>query len=156
MSESRSEKAARYISSLDRHIEKATEHKKYSVDRFDILVISISTTSLVFSIGFVKDFVKENTHIEYGLLKTAWLFFTATIIVNLISQITGYYANDYDISVTKNILKEKRGFKMIGNQKKLIERCDFFSTSTQILNLISLMCILTGIITLIIFFSNNL
>ena len=154
--ESRNENASRFITNLEKHIEKASEHKKYSVDRFDILVISISTTSLVFSIGFVKDFVKDNVDINYGLLKIAWLFFTLTIIINLISQINGYYANDYDISVTKNILKEKRGFKMVGKQKKLMSMCNFFNGTTQILNFVSLICILTGIITLIIFFSNNL
>jgi hypothetical protein len=156
MTESEEDRAKRFIDKLEKHIEKASEHKKYSVDRFDILLITISTTALVFSIGFVKDFVKSNTNVDYRLLKTSWLFFTLTIIINLLSQVTGYYANDTDISVTRNIIQHKRGKDLAQNQPKLLKYCNILNITTQILNGLSLLFLLVAIITQISFFSKNL
>jgi hypothetical protein len=155
-SESRQNRADRYINQLERHIEKAEDHKKYSSDRFDILSISISTTALIFSIGFVKDIVKNYGEIDKSDLKIAWLLLSITICLNFISQLVSYYAHDIDIRISENIIRRKRGYKVQGNQNKYEKICNFLSILTEILNWSGLLGIILGISKLVVFFSNNL
>ncbi|QEE50072.1 hypothetical protein FUA48_10925 [Flavobacterium alkalisoli] len=155
------EKRLRYIVNLEKHCERAQDHKKYSTDRFDILVISISTTALIFSIGFVKDFVKGINNVNYFTLKLSWLLFVMTIFFNLISQVSSYYANNYDYLVTKLILKEKRNRKELTcdeqyKQKKYDKRCRRCSKLTDVLNLVCLLFLTIGLVVLIFFFSMNI
>jgi len=155
-SETRHDKVNRYISQLERHIEKAEDHKKYSSDRFDILCISISTTALIFSIGFVKDIIKDFEHINVSVLKTAWLLLSLTIMFNFISQFVSFYANDYEIQISKSLLKKKRGSVDKTDVEKLEKRCRNLSVLTIGLNWASLVTIIIGIAMLVFFFSNNL
>lgn len=155
------EKRLRHIANLEKHIERVQEDKKYSVDRFDILVISISTTALIFSIGFVKDFVKGVNDVNYVTLKLSWLLFVLTIFFNLISQVSSYYAHNYDYLVTRLILKEKRNKKELTceeqvRQSRYDNRCRRCSKLTDVLNFICLVFLSTALIILIIFFSNNI
>src|SRR5690606_19632229 len=108
----------RYLGNLEKHIERAQEAEKYSADRFDILLISLSSTALALSIGFVNNVVPDLKATDTSLLKTSWLLFVLTLISNLTSQVSGYYAHVYDIKTTRNIIREERGKNHKGNQKK--------------------------------------
>jgi len=143
----------RYISKLEKHIEIAKESSKYSLDRFDILIISLSTSALVLSIGFVKDVVPHLDKINTSLLKTAWLLFVVSLISNLISQVTGFYANSFDIRVTNNLVRKERGRSFKGKQNLFIRYCNILSNITTSLNGVSLFSLIGGIISLLIFFS---
>lgn len=154
--ESRKEKNERYMNSLERHISLTKESVRYSSDRFDILLISLSTSALVLSIGFIEKIIPNLLAINTSLLKTSWLFFVIALISNLISQVSGYYANLYDIKVTKNMLRIERGNKTQGNQDSLEKKCKILNRLTLSLNGSSLLFIVFGIITLILFISNNI
>ncbi len=79
--ETRKDKHDRYLGNLERHVSIAKESSKYSSDRFDILLISLSTSALILSIGFV-DKVKPNLKcIDTSLLKLSWLLFVITQIL---------------------------------------------------------------------------
>ena len=147
-----SEDKTRYINKLEKHIEQAKDSAKYSLDRFDILIISLSTCSLIFSIGFVKDIIPNLNDINTTLLKLAWLFFLISLIANLISQVSGYYANKYDIKITQNIIREKRNKKMKGNQNLYKQICKYLNYATIWLNGLSLILLISGLIALIVFF----
>lgn len=143
----------RYLSNLEKHIERAKEAQKYSADRFDILLISLSSTALALSIGFVNNVVPDLKATDTSLLKTSWLLFVVTLISNLTSQVSGYYAHVYDIKTTRNLIRAERGKNQKGNQKKFETYCSNLNNTTNVLNAISLLCLFGGIITIVSFFS---
>jgi ATP/ADP translocase len=145
-----------YIERLEKHIENAQSSTKYSSDRFDILIVTISTTALIVTIGSVKNFIGEDETINLGLLKASWLLFVITIIANLLSQLTSYYAHKYDIKVTRNIIRKEKGKPLKGNQNWNFKICAYLSNSTQILNLISIATLIAAIITIVKFYSKNI
>ncbi|MBT2561579.1 hypothetical protein J7E50_12110 [Pedobacter sp. ISL-68] len=142
----------RRIEMLEKHIEKAEKGAEYSIVRFDLLVISLSTGALLLSINYAKD-LTGYSHVGY--LKFSWLMLGICIIGNLTSQVTGYYTNLKDISVTKNMVRQKRGKAFKGNQERLKRMCKLYSKTTLILNLVSLMTFAIGLIALGIYFKTN-
>jgi hypothetical protein len=154
--ESRKYKHKRYLEKLEKHKEDSSLSAKYSSDRFDILVISLSTTSLIFSIGFIKDFNIVKDCINLILIKTAWIMFSTSIISNLISQITGYFTSIYDIKIDTNSIRNERGKKSKGNNDSFIRISNRLNKATLYLNAFSFLNLIIGIIFLITFFSNNI
>lgn len=154
--ESRKDKHERYLDKLEKHISLAKESSKYSSDRFDILLISLSTSALILSIGFVDKVIPNLHYISTSYLKTSWLLFVVALISNLTSQVTGYYSNIFDIRVTRNLIREERGKLLKGNQEKLEAFCKNLNRLTLILNGVSLLSLVSGIIILVVFFSNNI
>jgi hypothetical protein len=143
----------KYIEQLEAYVISIQKAIDYSVERFDILIISLSTSGLILSIGFVKDIIKDFEKVDPCLLKTTWLLFALALIMNLLSQVTGYYANQYDLKVTKDIIRTKKKKKSKINVKRneLIHK--IFNSGTLALNGGSLASLISGIITLIIFIS---
>lgn len=141
---------------LEKHVLSAKDSSKYSIDRFDILLISLSTSALILSIGFVEKVLPNIDKIDSSLLKLSWLLFVIVLISNLTSQVTAYYGNQYDIKVTKNLIREERGKPLKGNQIKLESQCKNLNRLTLIFNGISLFSLISGIIALVGFFSNNI
>lgn len=154
--ESRKEKYERYLGNLEKHITSAKESSRYSTDRFDVLLISLSTSALILSIGFVEKIIPNLNSINTSSLKSSWLLFVIALISNLISQVTGYYANHYDIKFSKNLIRLERGFKLAGDQNKFEIYCKNLNNITLTLNGISLFSLITGIIILVLFFSINI
>lgn len=154
--ESRKEIHDRYLSKLEKHIELANESLKYSSDRFDILIISLSSSALVLTIGFVKDIIPNLDEINASLLKISWLMFLIALVTNLVSQVSGYYANKYDIKVTKNLIRKERGKLVKGDQDKLDIICSRLNKMTTILNGSSLVLLISGIVTSVVFFYYNI
>lgn len=145
----------KYINKLENYSEKIQKSIDYSVERFDILIISLSTSGLIVSIGFVKDIFKDFESIDTQLLKASWLLFTLALIMNLISQITGYYAHKYDLDITNDIIRIKNGKKSKINKERSNCIMLVLNNSTQILNGLSLLSLISAIIILVIFISNN-
>lgn len=145
-----------FIDKLESHIEKANSNLKYSIDRFDILIISISSGGLVFSMGFVKDLLSAKSNIDFFLLKISWILFAFSIVFNLLSQVTGYYANKYDIKVTKNIIRKEKGKHIIGDQVRLEFIENSMNNLTMTLNATSLFFLISGISIMVVFMSINL
>ena len=154
--ESRKDKHERYIDKLEKHVSFAKESSRYSSDRFDILLISLSTSGLILSIGFVDEIIPNLKCIDSTLLKTSWLLFVIALVSNLTSQVSGYYANQYDIKVTRNLIREERGSNLIGSQKQFENYCSTLNGLTLLLNGVSLITLISGIITLVLFISNNI
>ena len=150
------EKEDRYVAKLDKHIDDAKEAVKYSSDRFDVLIISLSTSALILSIGFAKNVIPDLKNINTSLLKTALIILVSSLIANLVSQVTGYFSNKLDIKVTRNLIRKRRGLTPKGKQKKLHFWCSFLDYLTLTLNGSSLFLLIIGIVTLVIFFSNNI
>jgi len=146
----------RYIKNLELHKENTRSNLKYSLDRFDILIITLSSGGLIFSMGFVRDIITPDIEINFLLLKIAWIFFGASIISNLISQVTGYFANKLEIRITRNLIRQERN-KPINENHKMVEKNKKSANNlTYLLNATSLALLIGAIILLIIFMSINL
>ena len=142
----------RAINNLEKHAEKAEKAAEYSIVRFDLLVISLSTGALLLSINYSRGLAD---HIHIGYLKFSWLAFVVCIISNLLSQVTGYFGNIKDVSATKNIIRGKREKPYKGNQESLEAWCTRFKNATLWLNLASLITFMVGVTSLIVYFSSN-
>lgn len=154
--ESRKDIHERYLDKLEKHVLSAKESSKYSTDRFDILLISLSTSALILSIGFVEKVLPNIDKIDTSLLKLSWLLLVIVLVSNLTSQVTGYYGNQYDIKVTNNLIREERDRPLKGNSKRLESLCKNLNRLTIFFNGVSLFSLIFGIIILVHFFSNNI
>ena len=146
----------RYLNNLEIHKENTASNIKYSVDRFDVLIISLSSGGLIFSMGFVKDIISPKVSVDYLLLKIAWIFFGSSIVSNLISQVTGYFANRYEYLITINEIRHERHKMPRGDQNKNKKIRNWTNSSTNVLNGTSLILFIVAVILLIIFMSLNL
>jgi hypothetical protein len=143
----------KYIERLQSYVETTQKAVDYSIERFDILIISLSTSGLILSIGFVKDIIKDFSTVNPVLLKITWLLFATSLIMNLVSQVTGYYANKLDLKVTKDLIRTEKGKESKINVERTECFHKTFNSFTMILNAVSLIGLITGIVTLIIFIS---
>ncbi|MDD3356735.1 MAG: hypothetical protein PHP72_07470 [Dysgonamonadaceae bacterium] len=142
-----------YIEQLQNYIETTQKAVHYSIERFDILIISLSTSGLIISIGFFKDIIKDYSKLNPLFLKITWWLFAFALIMNLVSQVTGYFANTYDLKVTKDLIRTEKGKKSFINVNRTECLHKTFNLFTILLNVGSLIGLITGIITLIIFIS---
>lgn len=53
------DKENRYIEKLEAHIKSCKEASDYSIGRFDILIITLASGALGFSMSFIKDIVEK-------------------------------------------------------------------------------------------------
>ncbi len=145
-----------YIEKLEAHIKKCEDNSKYALDRLDILIITLSTGALGFSITFIKDIIKVKCIECLCLLQFSWSLFALSIISNLVSQMTSYQASRLDIKVTKNIIRSKKGAESRVDEQKLDDRKNNLNTWTKVLNMSSLCLLILGIVLVICFFCTNL
>lgn len=138
-----------YISSLKEYVSQAEERVKYSLERFDILIISLSSGGLILALNLFKNF--QNSCIDKSFLKLSWLFFSLALIINLSSQVTGYLANKYDIKGTKNEMYKLEEKELLGNQKWIDRYQHFSDFLTKWFNILSFLTLTIGIVLLILF-----
>lgn len=142
-----------YIERLKNYAETTKKSIDYSLERFDILIITLSSSGLLLSIGFVKDIIKDFSKVNPILLKTTWLLFALALITNLVSQVTGYYANKIDLKITEDIICTEKGKDSKIKMKQMELMQSIFDSCTMILNGGSLISLISGIVTLILFIS---
>ena len=145
----------RYIDNLEKHKIQSKEKQTYSIRRFDVLIITLSSGALVFSMGFINDLITNISSSNTTLIKLSWLSYGISIVINLLSQVTGYIANKYEIRITQNIIREKRGKKLKGNQKFFEKIKKTSNTLTIAFNITSLVTFITGIALMIIYIFKN-
>ena len=139
-----------YIEKLEKHIESTKSNIKYSIDRFDILIIAICSGGLVFSLNFVKNILVSKVGCDFILVKISWISFGLSIIINLFSQVTSYIANDLELKITRSIIKQEKK-KIEINLDKQEKNKNIMNNLTLIFNIISLMLLVLGVLLLIIF-----
>ncbi len=142
----------KYLKELKAYTIKAETREKYSIERFDILIISLSSGGIALCMSFFENF-KEIDKLQ---VYNACIYFAVALVINLISQLTGYYANKYDIKYIKEEIREleKKDFK--SNYKIYDCYQNIFDKLTKLFNMISLLCFIIGIIFLIIFINQKL
>ncbi|MEM6515496.1 MAG: hypothetical protein AAF688_04880, partial [Bacteroidota bacterium] len=63
-----------HLSDLKEYVSKAESRVKYALERFDILIISLSSGGLVLALNLFKNF--QDSCIDKHFLKLSWLFFS--------------------------------------------------------------------------------
>ena len=150
------EKTAKQIERLEKHAENTAQSIKYSVERFDILIISLSSAGIALCASFAKDTLEICPCINTMLLKISSALFGIAIILNLFSQVTSYVACKNEIQAVKNIIREKKNKPMIGNQDAFEKNKGSFNTSTLILNFACLISLICAMIFISVFMFNKL
>ena len=144
-------KDKRYIKKLEEYKISASERVKYSLERFDILIISLSSGGLALSASLYENF-KDGDKV---FINIAWIFFSAALIINLLSQITGYHANKLDINCTNILIDEVKGEAEQDSHKKLDFRKEIFNKLTALFNGLSFLSLTTAIVLIVLFINLN-
>ena len=139
-----------HVQKLNVYIDKAKTREKYALERFDILIISLSSGGIALSVTFFEKFECINKSNVF----VACIFFSIALIINLFSQVTGYYANNYDIKYTLEEIRELEEKEFFKNYKVYDRFKNVFNYLTTIFNLISLISFIVGMIFLILFINN--
>lgn len=142
----------KYILELKEYKKSAELRLKYSIERFDILIISLSSGGLVLGINLYSNFKSA----EKDLINYAWVSFSIALILNLTSQISGYFANKYDIKCTNNLIDETERDQKNINVEINETMKTIFNYITYVLNFTSFVCLITGIIQLSMFINNKI
>ena len=139
-----------HIAKLNEYIKTAETRAKYSIERYDILIISLSSGGIALVAGFFDKFKGiDKCIVYYGSL-----FFSIAIIINLISQVTGYFANRNDIKYCNEEIRELEDKNYNINYQKYDYFKKIFDFFTTLFNVISLLSFIAGAIFILIFIKN--
>lgn len=148
--------------SEDYKIEKLKNSKKmacdgwnYSLQRMDLLIISISSAGVYIVLETIKfSFDKSHALNNPATLKISGIFFVLSIIINFLSQLTGQSANTHHINwVDEQLLSDKPPTQI---QLQKIDNCNStaskWHTFTSRLNVASMVLLFIGLILIMVYF----
>ncbi len=110
------------------------ETRKYAGEQYDKLIVYLSSGALVLTVGFIGNVVDLSKINDLFLLYSSWICFSTSLIIILISHRTSLLSIDLQIKGKEKI-------------------SDLWSTMTDILNWLSMIALVIGIISFIIFVS---
>ncbi|WP_067151068.1 hypothetical protein [Pseudotamlana agarivorans] len=136
------------------HLTSTKEKSDYSLKRMDLLIITISGGGLYVLFETLREFKTGNILIENtNLLFCTGLFLLLTILLNFGSQLSGYYANNYEekyIIIELKLLegenlnkKDKTELKNEQNGYDKSQNC--YNNITHILNNASILTMMIGL-----------
>lgn len=152
--ESRQEKFDRLIDSRTKDKEKIERTMHYASDRFDILVIALSSSFFLASVGYLKT-SNGQEHNCLPLLFVSWALFVTCTISNLFSQVTSFYGSLNNWRLVRNKIRALRGGNQIGTNAEHNRKLNQLNKATTVLNAVSLLSITIGLISLVTFFISN-
>jgi len=128
---------------LDEYRNYLISSNQQSQDTLDKFLISLSSGALGISIVFLTNIIKENTVLCKELLFISWLFFVFTILIVLFSFISSIFSFKESINQTDDnkIYDESPG--------------GIWNIITIILNVLSIISFITGLILLLFFVKYN-
>lgn len=149
------ERIKKEIEEIGEKKQKANESVKYSTDRIDIVVISLSTGAIALTINIFTNLQPFTSSNLVWFLKFSLLSFTLSIISNLISQITSFYhfklkIERFDMQI-KNLKENKERESKESKSHK--DRMSSYNRITDFLNHISTYMLILGIILLLLYFT---
>ncbi|MEP0365721.1 MAG: hypothetical protein ABJN36_09565 [Cyclobacteriaceae bacterium] len=131
----------------------AHQNMFYSIQRIDLLIISISGAGIYVCFETIKYLSSKNQPPELWV-KVAGGLFLFGIIVNFISQLTGYETNksDYLMCLVETESDGELDEDEKADRDRYDSRSEKFSKATDILNYSSMGFMFAGLITLMIYF----
>ena len=119
----------------------------YSLQRIDLLIISISGAGIYVCLETVKYLMDKDQDVD-SLIKFSGGFFILSIIVNFLSQWFGFKTNEQDYLMCEAEIKKKKKTVIDAYDKS----SDFFNKWTNRMNAASMACLFIGLILISIFF----
>ena len=110
------------------------ETRKYAGKQYDKLIVYLSSGALVLTVGFIENVVDLSKINDLFLLYSSWICFSTSLIIILISHRTSLLSIDLEIK----------------GKKKTSDR---WNAVTDILNWLSMIALVIGIVSFIIFVS---
>lgn len=143
------------IDRWEKHYSGALERKFYSIQRIDLLIITISGACIyiVFQIlQFLQSPDADCINQSTILLKVSAIFSVLAIVVNFLSQISGYHANKNEALYANRFIKQLIADKM---DEKALEKFDnkssHYSKLTNMANTVSAIFMAIGILFLVVY-----
>jgi len=125
----------------------------YSIKRIDLLIISICSAGIYICFETIK-YLSENAKETNHLVKISGVLFTIGIIINFISQLSGYKANEQDFLMCEAEIDA--GTKISKSEKIQIEKfdkaSDRYSKWTIWFNYASMGLMFLGLLTIMYYF----
>lgn len=140
-----------YLDKLKTHSEYALKSIDYSIQRIDLLIISVSGAGIYVCLQILQ--YANTNHIQVPVtLKVTGLLFVISIIINFISQWASYKAHLYGYKSTQNIIYDIEN-KTDSSKEKSANDCKsvIYNTINNISNILSTIAMLSGLIVMIIF-----
>lgn len=140
----------KYLKELKEYLISAKARAKYSIERFDILIITLSSGGIALSMNFFENYKS----IDKTLVYNGCVFFASSLIINLVSQVTGYYANKYDIKYVREEIRELEKKVYVEDYNKYDCFKKVFNFTTNLFNASSLISFIIGMIYIVLFIKN--
>ena len=141
-----------YLQRLLKHQDNTLANKSYAIQRFDLLIISISGAGLylIFELFKFIHMNKSGLTIQNSMwLKIAGIAFTLSIIVNFFSQWSGLKANSFEERwVNRQITIQTGGEVDEKEIKKMDKNSQRFTTITNVFNNVSTLLMIAGLVIL--------
>lgn len=143
------------IERWEKHQTGALERKFYSIQRIDLLIITISGACIYIVFQILQFLQSSDAHCinpSTILLKVSAIFSVLAIVVNFLSQISGYHANKNEAHYANGFIKQLIADKM---HKSALEKFDkkskCYSKLTNMANIVSAIFMAIGILILVIY-----
>ena len=88
--------------SSEEYLREIRKMRDYAAERFDRLMVYLSSGGLVLSIGFIKDIVDINKVDNLTPLIWSWVLFIASLLLILVSHRTSHVAMDKELKGESN------------------------------------------------------
>lgn len=148
-----------YVSELESYIKILRANKDYSMQRFDVLIISISGAGVYTSFEFMK-FISTSTYFQMSpdiqnlniYYKITGVVFTLSIIANFFSQWTSYRSTSMGIEATKGLVFKIKEMDVDEKKtKKYQSLSDKLNKVTSILNFVTMFLMSLALVLMIFF-----
>ena len=143
-------KDKKHIKALKQYLVTANDRAKYSIQRFDILIITLSSGGIVLAMSFFENY----KNIDKTLVYNGCLCFAFALIINLVSQATGYFANRFDIKYVREEIRELEKKSFFETYTKYDGFKKIFNFMTRFFNTSSLISFVIGMIFIMLFVKN--
>lgn len=143
------------IQAWEKHLSRAKEKEFYSIQRIDLLTISISGACIYIAFEILR-FLNSPTGVHTQactvLLKISAIASVLAITINFLSQILGYHANKYEAKYSQKTINQLEGDDIEEAELNKIDfKSQFYSKLTFISNIVATILMSLGIILLVIF-----
>lgn len=142
-----------YIEDLQDNVSLNRDARQYSIKRFDILIITVSSAAIGFGVAYMKmasDDAKNSAEIDLLDLQIGILLFLSAIICNLLSQVFAYFSSQTGTTAGEKVLHHQRyKIDFTDEDKASLERKHTviyrLNVTIRVLGLISIIALFSGI-----------
>ena len=142
------------LEDLNDYLKVCREKFQYAVQRFDILIVSLSVAGIILSFNYTRYLMDEKNISGWPtwIPLLSVILFALSIMSNFASQYTAFYAHRLEIEITKGKIRQ---VKDIGDYQEndfveIEKRSDRFDKKTDIYNAISRFCLMLAVMLIII------